>query len=50
MRITGKGITGTLFEGLERVRLAGAYEKAIALKGKLRLEIDLEGSRERRRR
>ena len=50
MRVTGKGITPTLCEGLERVRRARAYEKAIALKGRIRLEIDLEESRERSRR
>lgn len=50
IQVTGKGITETLVEGLERVRRAGAYEKAMALKGKLHLHIDLEESRERRRR
>lgn len=47
MEVTGKGITETLVDGLERVRRSGAYEKALALKGRLELEIDLEGSRER---
>jgi hypothetical protein len=37
--VTGKGITETLVVGLER-----------ALKGKLRLDIDIETSRERARR
>jgi hypothetical protein len=50
MRVTGKGITETLVEGLRRVRRARAYQKAMALRGKVRLEIDLEESRERRRR
>jgi hypothetical protein len=50
MRATRKGITDTLVEGLRLVRRARAYEKALALRGKVRLEIDLEGSRERRRR
>ena len=49
MRVTGKGITDTLVEALEQVRRSGAYEKALALKGRLRLDIDLEHSRERRR-
>jgi hypothetical protein len=47
MEVTGKGITETLVDGLERVRRSGAYEKAMALKGRLELEIDLERSRER---
>lgn len=50
MGVTGKGITETLVEGLERVRRARAYHKAMALRGKLRLVVDLEKSRERRRR
>ena len=50
MQATRKGITDTLVEGLRLVRRARAYEKALALRGKIRLEIDLEGSRERRRR
>ena len=50
MQVTGKGITDTLVEGLRLVRRARAYEKARALRGKLRLQIDLEESRERRRR
>jgi hypothetical protein len=50
MQATRKGITDTLVEGLRLVRRARAYEKALALRGKVRLEIDLEGSRERRRR
>jgi len=49
MSVTGKGITGTLVEGLDRLRRSAAYEKALALKGRLRLDIDLERSRERRR-
>ena len=47
IRASGKGITGTLIEGLEMVRRSAAYEKAMALKGKVRLDIDLEVSRER---
>jgi hypothetical protein len=48
-RVTGKGITETLVEGLELVRRAAAASKARALRGKLRLEVDLETSRERPR-
>jgi hypothetical protein len=47
IRASGKGITETLVDGLEMVRRSAAYEKAIALKGKVRLDIDLEVSRER---
>ena len=50
MRVTRKGITGTLVEGLHLVRRARAYDKAMALRGKLFLDVDLETSRERRRR
>ena len=49
-RVTGAGITETLVRGLRLVRRSGAYERAMALKGKVHLEIDLEKSRERRRR
>ena len=50
MEVTGKGITETLVEGLRLVRRARAYEKAMALRGKVNLSIDLDTSRERRRR
>lgn len=48
METTGKGITETLTEGLELVRRTRAYRKALDLRGKIELEIDLEVSRERR--
>jgi len=48
-RITGKGITETLVEGLELVRRSSAAARARTLKGTLRLDLDLEGSRERPR-
>ena len=48
-QVTGKGITETLVAGLERVRRSAAAGKARALKGKLRLAIDIETSRERAR-
>lgn len=48
-RVTGKGITETLVEGLELVRRASAASKARALRGKLQIEVDLEASRERAR-
>ena len=48
MATTGRGVTETIVEGLERVRRADAYRKAMSLKGRLRLTVDLETSRERR--
>jgi hypothetical protein len=50
MAVTGKGITETIVTGLRLVRRARAYERAMALKGKIRLDVDLAASRERRRR
>jgi hypothetical protein len=50
MEVTGKGITETLVEGLRLVRRARAYEKALRLRGKIDLSVDLDASRERRRR
>lgn len=47
MRATGRGITETLIEGLDLVRRRHAYESAMALRGKLLLDVDLEVSRER---
>jgi hypothetical protein len=49
-RATGKGLTETLVLGLEMVRRATAAPKAKKLKGRLRLDVDLEVSRERARR
>lgn len=49
-RTSGKGITETLVAGLEMVRSTAATAKARALRGRLRLEVDLEVSRERARR
>lgn len=48
--VTGKGITETLIEGLEQVQRRRFYERALRLKGKMKLEVDLEESRGRRRR
>ena len=50
MEASGKGITETLTEGLRLVKRARAHQKAMRLKGKIRLDIDVEGSRERRSR
>jgi hypothetical protein len=49
MQVTGKGITETLIEALDRLRRTRAYEKAIALRGRIELDVDLDTSRERRR-
>lgn len=48
--VTGKGITETLIEGLEQVQRRRFYERAMKLRGKVRLEINIEESRGRRRR
>jgi hypothetical protein len=50
MDVTGKGITETLVTGLHLVRRTRAYRKAMALRGKVHLKIDLNESRERSRR
>jgi hypothetical protein len=50
LEATGQGITETLAEGLRLIRRTRAYPKAMALKGKLHLRVDLASSRERRRR
>jgi hypothetical protein len=44
---TGKGITETLVAGLELVRRAAAAKKAARLRGRLRIDVDIEASRER---
>lgn len=48
--ITGDNLTETLVHGLELVRRSAAYQKAQRLRGRLRLRINLEKSRERNRR
>jgi len=50
MKVTDKGITETIVEGLRRLRQARAFAKAQALRGRISLHIDLEESRERHRR
>jgi hypothetical protein len=49
MAVTNKEVAETLIEGLELVRRTRAYQKAMALRGKLDLDIDLGASRERGR-
>ena len=46
-KITGKGITETLTEGLMMIRRSQAFAKAEALRGKIHLDIDIDESRER---
>jgi hypothetical protein len=48
-RATGKGITGTIVEGLEALDRRAAAEKLIALAGKVKIDIDLDQARERPR-
>lgn len=50
MKCTEKGITETLVAGLESLRRRRAYDLALALRGKVHLNVDLEESRERNRR
>ena len=49
-RVTGEGITETIVRGLTLVQRSAAAQKASRLKGRLKLDIDLEASRERARR
>ena len=50
MAVTRKGITETLVSGLQLLRRTRAHRKAMALRGKVDLRIDLDRSRERGRR
>jgi hypothetical protein len=47
MAVTGKDVTATLIEGLILLRQPRALRKAMELRGKLELDIDLGVSRER---
>lgn len=47
LHVTGGGITDTIVEGLRAIARRRAYEKAMGLKGKLDLGIDLNAARER---
>lgn len=49
-RVTNKGITETLIQGLRLIKRTSALEKARRLKGQLDLSIDVDESRERNRR
>jgi hypothetical protein len=48
--VTGRGITETLVEGLRLIARRRAHAKALALRGRLDLAIDIGASRERARR
>ena len=48
--LTQSTVTGTLIEGLQMVKQRGAYEKLMALKGKIRLDLDIDELRGRHRR
>ncbi|HEX6901689.1 MAG TPA: hypothetical protein VF789_18320 [Thermoanaerobaculia bacterium] len=47
MAVTNKGISETLIVGLELVRRTRAYQKALDLRGKLDLDLDVSRGRER---
>lgn len=48
--VTGKGITETIIEGLEQVKRRRFYERALALRGKLKLKVNIGEARGRNRR
>lgn len=48
LRASGEGITATVRRGLELVAAGRAYEDLRALRGKVRLRLDLERLREDR--
>jgi hypothetical protein len=50
MEVTGKGITEALTEGLTQVQRRRFYERLVALRWKLTLDIDVDDLRGRRRR
>lgn len=43
---TGKGVTGTIRNGLELVAAGRAYERLRALRGRVKFSIDLRALRE----
>ena len=47
MEVSTEGITQTLIEGLKLVRSTKAYDLGMKLKGKIKLSLDLDQSRER---
>jgi len=49
-KVSGAGVTETLTQGLSLVKRGAALVKASRLRGRLKLDIDLQVSRERSRR
>jgi hypothetical protein len=49
-RVTKKGITETLIQGLQMIKRTAAFEKAQNLRGKIEIDVDTDVSRERPRR
>lgn len=45
--VTGAGTTETIVQGLRILAQRRAYSKALALKGKLDLRVDVDAARER---
>lgn len=48
LRASGEGVTATVRQGLELVAAGRAYDDISALRGKVRLSLDLERLREDR--
>lgn len=48
--LTQEGITETLIRGLKLLKRTAAFEKAQKLRGRIRLDVNLDQSRERPRR
>jgi len=48
MKVTGKSITETIVEGLAQIRRRCFYDRAMSLRGKVKLDIDLDAARGRR--
>jgi len=46
-KVTKKGITETLVQGLQLIKRSSAYKKAKDLQGTLDIDVDLNVSRER---
>jgi hypothetical protein len=45
VKVTGKGVTSTVIEGLEELDRRAKRSALRALRGKVRFELDLEGPR-----
>jgi hypothetical protein len=48
MKVTGKGLTPTVRESLEQTARSDVYERLRALRGKLKIDLDLDRLREDR--